>query len=757
MKQNLQKRIITCTMAALACLATWAQSDSTLKKFSLSELLNVKVTTASRTAQQLGIAPASVIVITKDQIRARGYQSLLDVMFDLPDVKVDDKMYSGMRNSFTIRGTQGSEKMVIMIDGITVSSPSGEAMPIMENYPVHLAEQIEVVYGPASALYGANALSGVINIITKKATSRKNLTVEASTTGGSYGYTNSTLFISKKLNDQMHFAVSGQYFYDRGVDYSKLYKNDEQYNIDGYKTGTFNTIYGPITPVAPVRSKFEAPMEAYNIYATLSSANFTMSFFRNSFKVPTAFGNNTGNTIYNREVFMGQSITMGNTTFKKSFGDLTSATLLTVSKYNLDPQSNYRNLYTALESGYKYSVCTMIKAEEQLEYKASDKLNLSAGIGYEHYDAVPQSSDLDAPVDTKDYIHATYLGTKAYYRPEGLPAQFFFLKYYNIGSYFQAQYIPAEKLHFTVGARYDYNSRYGKTFNPRMGLVYKLSDNTTIKALYGNAFLAPSPSDSYSHYGTFYTLDSGRTYASYFLHLPNPNLKPIKSHNFELNLRQNITDNLIISVSGYYTKLSGLLQFADDNETTKLYNNMFLGIPVDYIEVFTNNNRQQNYGGSIQVDGNFSIGEVQINSIASLSYVQGRHDNGLSENEETEKDIELSFIAPFMFRFQNDIKAGKFTCSPRLLLMGRQNLPGTGDTTGNVRQRQTIPGYALLNVSFRYMVDKKLSGFINISNALNQRYKAVGFNMDLTNPNTEIFYGQRQDPIRIMGGVSFSL
>src|SRR5439155_10241885 len=143
------------------------------ENLSLKELLNIKVTTASRTTENLEKAPATVMVITEEQIKVRGYQSLLDVMYDLPDVKVDDKIYSGIRNTFTVRGTQGQEKFVIMLDGNRISSPSGEAMPVMENYPVNLAEQIEIVYGPASALYGADAVSGVINIISKKSSSRK--------------------------------------------------------------------------------------------------------------------------------------------------------------------------------------------------------------------------------------------------------------------------------------------------------------------------------------------------------------------------------------------------------------------------------------------------------------------------------------------------------------------------------------------------------------------------------------------------------
>src|SRR5690606_22583757 len=92
---------------------TYSQPDTTRhENLSLRELLNAKVITASKTLQALSLTPATVILVSKEQIKSRGYQSLLDVMYDLPDVKVDDKIYPGIRNSFTIRGTQGSEKLI---------------------------------------------------------------------------------------------------------------------------------------------------------------------------------------------------------------------------------------------------------------------------------------------------------------------------------------------------------------------------------------------------------------------------------------------------------------------------------------------------------------------------------------------------------------------------------------------------------------------------------------------------------------------
>jgi len=736
----------------------FAQSDTVkspgLEEMTLEQLMNIKITTASRTPQELDKAPATVIVVTREQITARGYQSLLDVMYDLPDIKVDDKIYSGIRNTFTVRGTQGQEKFVLLLDGIRISSPSGEAMPIMENYPVNLAEQIEIMYGPASALYGADAVSGVINIITKSASSAKGIRVNASSVGGSYGYTNNSLLIAKKITDHASFMVSGQYSYDQGVDYSKLYKNDSSLSVSSYHTGTINSIYGPITPVKPIAPKYEAPIQSYNIYAALNIDGFTFSYFRNDFKVPSAYGNNTSNAIYNKDAFLRQSIDVACAAFKKSIGKITSTTTLIRSEYNLLPSSNYRNLYTNMEPGYKYSTCSMMKVEQQLDFKASEKFNMIAGGSYEGYISIPQSADLQNPVNSNDFIHGSYLGTKSYYRPDGLPAQFYLLTFNNIGTYLQLQYTPVKKINITLGGRYDINSRYGNTFNPRLGLVYKPFRKTSIKLLYGTAFLAPTPSSSYVQYGSFYTLDSGKTYNSYFLHLPNPKLKPITSRSIELSIKQYLTDNFSITLNGYYTGINGLHSFADDAQTTHLYNNMFNGIQVDYVEVFVNQARQQNYGGSMLLNWKKYIRKIQMNTFISLSYVNGKIDNALKESEETIPDAQLEFISPYMLRVGTDFKAGKISCSPRLILIGKQNLNGITDSTGSVMKRQTLPGYTLLNVSIRYTITKHWSVFVNVTNALNQKYKSVGFIMDLNKANTEFFYGQREDPIRIMGGIN---
>jgi outer membrane receptor for ferrienterochelin and colicin len=752
MKKTLAATCLSVALALSTFTSIYAQHDPVkLDELSLKDLLNVKITTASKTSEESDMAAASVIVITAEQIKIRGYQSLLDVLQDIPDMKVDDKLYTLALNNFTMRGIPGQDKFILLLDGVPISSPTNEAMPIFENYPVNLAEQIEVVYGPGSALYGANAVSGVINIITKKDPSRKNILLEASSSAGTYGQTNSTMFLTKRLSDNAVLVVSGQYFYDQQPDYTKLYgKEDSLFSPASLRTGTFNTPYGPITPVAPVSPHYGAPMSAYNLYASLHVDSFSVSVFSNYSRTPSTFGNNTNNNVYNADVYAAQRLTMASASYKKSFGRISSTSTLMTSEYILEPRSDVRTTPSDLEPSYLFSTGSTTKLEEQLDWRTNEKLNFTGGASYATYNSIPDAGGLDEPVNLNNSIHGVYQGTDSYYLPGGLPAVFHIIHYTDIGTYLQAQYSVADKISFTFGVRYDVNSDYGNIANPRLGLVYKPFDKTTIKALYGSSFLAPSPADTYLQYGSFDTSDSGRTYHSNFLHLPNPGLKPITSHNSELNIRQYLSDNLSITVDGYYTQLMNLHANANDNNSTHLYNNRFAGASVDYIEVTVNQGKQVSYGGSMQINYKSTIGRVKLNSYASLSYTNGRVIPISGHPAQPE------FISPYIIHLGTDLTCGRFTCSPRLTLMGRQNLTGFSDTTAAVMKRQTIAGYALLTVSLRYALTRRYACFVNINNALNQNYRSVGPNMDLDNKQTETFYGQHEDPIRILGGFNFN-
>lgn len=730
----------------------FAQESDSLFQMSLEDLMDIPIVTASKTSEKASTAPATVHVVRAEEIAARGYTSLLDVLWDLPGFDIRDYADAERRNVITMRGIESQAYFVILLDGVKISSPSNEIMPIMENYPVYLARQIEVIYGPASALYGADAVAGIINIITKDPTETGGSMV-AEMQGGMHGVTNNSLWYSQALSDEVSLTLAGQYMHDSMNDYEDLYADDENFDTQGLESGTFNTIWGTYTPNQSVDSEFSTPYKAYNVYARLQMNDFSFSAFRNMAQVASSVPYTPDNGVYNDDVFFRTNMTMATARYDKSIGNLQAATTLTGSMYEIDPESNFRNVYVGMERGYKYGFSKMLKAEEQLTWTPSDKFSLVGGLSYESYIVLPKGADLEAPVDEGTALSGVLLGTALPNNPDGISADFFFVKYYNLATYLQAQYQLGEKLHFTGGARFDYNSQYGSTVNPRMGIVYSPSDKTTVKALYGTAYLAPTPYFSFAHLGSFVSDDDGQTYYSHYWSLPNPDLEPAYEQTYELNVAQFLGNNFNLSVNAFYIELDNLFSSTSDAEHSNIYNGTYKGWPVDQILVSINTGKQTNYGGTLQLKHSWQGGnERRINSYISLSYIDGTTEITYMDNG-TEKttDAEISTAAPLILKAGLDAKLGKLTVSPRLIFLNKQRSWGF-ETPENPDKRQTYDGYALVNLAMQYHFNQHFTLFANVYNLLNQDYR-VWYRYDEHNPDTEYLHGIAQRKLRINGGL----
>jgi outer membrane receptor protein involved in Fe transport len=325
--------------------------------------------------------------------------------------------------------------------------------------------------------------------------------------------------------------------------------------------------------------------------------------------------------------------------------------------------------------------------------------------------------------------------------------------YNNVGTYLQGQYVPVEKLSFTLGVRYDHNSRFGSTVNPRIGAVFTPAEKTTIKALYGTAYWAPSPLVSFESYGSFYTLDAGKTYQAAYWHLPNPTLKPMTSQTAELSLNQKVGKNFSATLTGYFTQIDNMIANGPDNGNTNLYNNQFLGWEVGYIEVPFNHGSQKIKGGNLMVNSTFNVGKGKLNAYSSVSYVGGTSLEFVSWDQA--KEVELALIAPWQFRLGLDGTYNNFHYSVRYQRVGEQTMGGFADPS-NPNKRQRIPGYNLLNASVGYTWKNKATLFINVQNALDQRYRNPLLT-DITDANAPIFNGSLQDPIRVFAGVRLAV
>ena len=163
---NAGKLLVCLFLMSALCLS--AQERTDLGSLSVDDLMNVEVTSVSRKAQKLADTAAAVFVITQEDIRRSGATSIPEILRIVPGLDV--ARVSGSVWAISARGSnsQFSNKLLVMIDGRSVYTPlfSGVFWDVQDTL-LEDVERIEVIRGPGGTLWGANAVNGVINIITK--------------------------------------------------------------------------------------------------------------------------------------------------------------------------------------------------------------------------------------------------------------------------------------------------------------------------------------------------------------------------------------------------------------------------------------------------------------------------------------------------------------------------------------------------------------------------------------------------------------
>ena len=215
----MQMRAVSGIAAALltifACSSpAKADSSSTigeLKQLNVEDLMNVEVTSVSRHPQKLLEAASAIQVITQEEIRRSGATSIPEAL------RLADNLQVAQKNShdwaISARGfnTDLGNKLLVMIDGRTVYTPlySGVFWDV-QDYLLEDIDRIEVISGPGGALWGANAVNGVINIITKSAADTQGLYAEAG--GGSQPRDFAGARYGGQLGPDTQYRVYGKYF-----------------------------------------------------------------------------------------------------------------------------------------------------------------------------------------------------------------------------------------------------------------------------------------------------------------------------------------------------------------------------------------------------------------------------------------------------------------------------------------------------------------------------------------------------------------
>ncbi|WP_447724981.1 TonB-dependent vitamin B12 receptor BtuB [Enterobacter asburiae] len=223
------KKVSLLTALSVTAFSGWAQDSA-----------DSLVVTANRFEQPEKTILAATSVVTRADIDRWQSTSVLDVMRRLPGVDTAQNGGMGQLSSLFIRGTNSSH-VLILVDGIRLNQAGVTGSSDLSQFPISLVQRIEYVRGPRSAVYGSDAIGGVVNIITTRA--KDGTTLNAGV--GSHGYQNYSGSTQQTLGDSTRVTLAGDYTYTKGFDVVADGNNGglAQTDRDGFMN---KTLYGAV-------------------------------------------------------------------------------------------------------------------------------------------------------------------------------------------------------------------------------------------------------------------------------------------------------------------------------------------------------------------------------------------------------------------------------------------------------------------------------------------------------------------------------
>ncbi len=223
------KKAILATL--IASSLTYTYSSTLLAE----EVTDTMVVTANRVEQSTKNLISPAAVVTKEEIQAIQAKSLTDVLRRLPGVQVSNSGGAGQTSSVYIRGTS-SKHTLVLIDGVRFgSATTGYAN--FSAIPLSGIERVELIRGPRAAVYGSDAIGGVINIITSPGNGAEPETI-VDLSLGSDNYQQAGIGVSTSVGEKSWINISANYEQSDGYNISANNSNPLDADDDGYKNNT---------------------------------------------------------------------------------------------------------------------------------------------------------------------------------------------------------------------------------------------------------------------------------------------------------------------------------------------------------------------------------------------------------------------------------------------------------------------------------------------------------------------------------------
>lgn len=503
-----------------------AQEGSALLGMSIEELLEVEVTTAAKREQPIADVPASVVVLTREDIERYGYTTLEEILANVPGMYLVDTL-SPYRPTFGVRGywSGNPRNVFFLVNGVSQEDPifTFHLIPNM-NIPVEAIDRIEVIRGPMAVTYGGGAFFGAINIITSGSTEQKPTTIVAGAVGNYESRRASIRAAGRK--DDLRYSFTAGISDTEGIDEPLSRMSSNPYALPGVVRGENDRTGGRL--------------EQNTVHLNTS----------------LGFGDFTADISYNHsrgEVYwLAPSTTSGSQTIRRmARGQLGYQRKLT-NWLQLNGRLTYHHstttaefdIYSTAYSGESNSEAQAFDGEVSANWSWKDRLLVITGfaarnVQHSRFRGQILDVNLDLLTEADDYQTVAGFLEADYHL---LPSLRFVagLRIEDMTPYdIRARFAPGTDAERPVQGRYDGGSPF---YLPRAAVLWSLSDAHVLKLLYGEAAVRPSFFQSADQ------VTSGR-----------PSLNAERIRTLELNYVGGWERLLNVSSSLFYNQLDNLI------------------------------------------------------------------------------------------------------------------------------------------------------------------------------------------------------
>lgn len=446
-----------------------------LYDLSLEELMNVKITTASKQEESLADAGAIVSVITSKDIQSYGALSLVDVL-DRAAGMYFTSGFTYRDNMVSIRGnatTDVNTNVLILVDGrpMRESFSNGLNSPVYASFPLERIERLEIIRGPGSILYGTCAVTGVINIITKGA--GENTSIGGSLRYGTFNTLQGSLSGSK---------IIGKLALSAGV--ALLNTDGWEYSTKGEPLWFPNPVTGDPMLINP--NPASADLYKKNVGANLSarmgdfklSANWLRSKQANMGFEPFWLNDMVGTSlaVSGTEFYTDVNRWMIDLGYEKSLSEKWK-TSVNLTNNIMDQDKRYPEIPNLYDFGgsrdYLLEVTNYVTPTENLNIVIGGLVNYQTGV----FNTYQMNNGVNVALDPT---------------PHSNPSKIMDYDELWWSFYAQGSYNVTSNFKLIGGVQGNKVTNLDLDIVPRGGAIYHFNDNLGIKVLYGKAFRSPS-------------------------------------------------------------------------------------------------------------------------------------------------------------------------------------------------------------------------------------------------------------------------